>query len=126
MNLSKTENSVIAWLAIAITAIIIYGVTHLPGSGQSHSADPQWAIEHAEFEASHACHDRIRTLLKAPATAQFPSVSEEVVLNRGGGRYTIGTWVDAQNSFGALLRAHYSCEAVTANGSSFVTLAVEK
>jgi hypothetical protein len=123
----KIAHAVIAWIAIAIVAAVIYWVKHLPESEASaHADDPQWLSVHAEDEARYACHDRIKSILKAPSTAEFPSVLDETVVNHGNGDYTVGTYVDAQNSFGATLRSRFTCEAVTSNGTSFLTLAKEQ
>lgn len=50
----------------------------------------------------------VKVVLKAPATAEFPYD------NAGGSieenRYNINAYVDAQNSFGALLRSNYYCK----------------
>ena len=50
----------------------------------------------------------VKTILKAPASAEFPYD------NAGGSieqnRYNINAYVDAQNSFGALLRSNYYCK----------------
>lgn len=54
--------------------------------------------------------------LKSPSTASYGSVfgdyqdPDEVVSDLGGGRYTVIGWVDAQNSFGAILRRPFVCE----------------
>jgi hypothetical protein len=49
--------------------------------------------------------------LKAPSTADFPwySNSEVSVIHRGGGTFDVRSYVDAQNSFGAQIRTHYTC-----------------
>lgn len=53
--------------------------------------------------------DRVKELLKAPATADFPSFSPEFV--SGSGRdFKVAAYVDAQNGFGAKLRNHFTCD----------------
>lgn len=67
----------------------------------------------AEVQAYAACKIFVTERLKAPATAQFPEfedVSWSPVQARDG-RYKIQAWVDAQNSFGALLREKFTCFA---------------
>ena len=46
-------------------------------------------------------------VLKAPATAVFPSFSEMVV-NGSNGHYSVSGFVDSQNSYGATIRSQYS------------------
>jgi hypothetical protein len=67
-----------------------------------------------EFGAQAICEQHIKDELKAPATARF---GDEITrVNLGGGRYRIQSYVDAQNSFGALIRTKYVCDASTADG----------
>lgn len=49
--------------------------------------------------------------LKAPSTAKFPLFSDEdvIISSLSYGEYKISAWVDAQNSFGAMLRTPYKC-----------------
>lgn len=54
-----------------------------------------------------ACRTAVPTLLKAPATAQFPE--EPIVREVAKGVYVASGKVDSQNSFGALLRSSYTC-----------------
>lgn len=50
--------------------------------------------------------------LKAPSTAKFPSFYSDGVVVRGSGdcRFSVTAHVDAQNSFGAMVRTNYSIE----------------
>ena len=56
-----------------------------------------------------ACQQFVEARLKAPATAQFPTVDQAAVHSFGSGRYGVESYVDAQNSFGAMLRSRYAC-----------------
>lgn len=54
------------------------------------------------------CQDKVRTTLKAPATAKFPwNVGVNVTPDRRF--FTVVSYVDAQNAFGAMLRTTYRC-----------------
>lgn len=46
-------------------------------------------------------------VLKAPATAVFPSF-EEMVVNGSSGVYSVSGFVDSQNSYGATIRSNYT------------------
>jgi hypothetical protein len=46
--------------------------------------------------------------LKCPSTAQFPSGVSEFVSDQGGGVFTVRAYVDAQNSFGAMVRTRFT------------------
>lgn len=47
--------------------------------------------------------------LKAPTTAQFPDWTEEnCITSQAGNHWTVTSFVDAQNGFGALIRSDYT------------------
>lgn len=46
-------------------------------------------------------------VLKAPATAIFPSF-DEMVVNGSDGHYSVSGFVDSQNSYGAIIRSNYT------------------
>ena len=48
--------------------------------------------------------------LKSPVSAEFPHQTAEGVniIERGNGKYTVTGYVDAENSFGAKLRHHFT------------------
>ena len=52
--------------------------------------------------------------LKAPASAKVPGFGESQghVIALPDQRYLIESWIDSQNSFGAMIRTHYSAAVV--------------
>lgn len=52
----------------------------------------------------------VKANLKAPSTAEFPGKimeADEWVINKNGTVYTVSSWVDAENSFGAQIRSNF-------------------
>jgi len=51
----------------------------------------------------------IEKQLKAPSTARFASITDEetIIHDLGGDKFTVTSWVDSQNSFGATMRTKY-------------------
>lgn len=47
--------------------------------------------------------------LKSPSTAKFPTFEDSMVIPLGDNRFKISSYVDAQNSFGAMVRTPYTC-----------------
>jgi hypothetical protein len=68
-----------------------------------------------------ACRGWVKGQLKAPSGADF---SGESVTPNGGGQYTVTGYVDAQNSFGAKIRAPFTCVA-TYSGESTRLVSVQ-
>lgn len=55
--------------------------------------------------------DFVKKQLKSPSSAKFAEGIEKVnsVTYLQDGRYNIESWVESQNSFGAMLRTKFSC-----------------
>jgi hypothetical protein len=70
------------------------------------------------YEAFIQCQVAIQNVLKAPKTADFESYANSYVKDEGGNKYTVRVSVDAENSFGAMIRSTFECK-VTRNGSSW-------
>jgi hypothetical protein len=79
------------------------------------------------YMAVQLCRELVRSRLKAPATAVFPDQSfdgmrddYETRFGKSGDGYAqvvVSAYVDAQNSFGALLRTPWSCRVSYTGGS---------
>jgi len=50
----------------------------------------------------------VEHFLKAPGSAKFPSCHASTIENLGNKKYRVTSYVDSQNSFGALLRLNYT------------------
>jgi hypothetical protein len=67
----------------------------------------------------------VRKTLKAPLTAQFPPFDPNMVRINPGCAFTVAGYVDAQNSFGALLRTRYWVRLYpSADGETWTSLSV--
>jgi hypothetical protein len=66
-----------------------------------------------------AAQMEVRLRLKSPSTAQFPHYSPSFVSETGKGQYTVRSYVDAQNSFGATIRTRFLCVLSHVAGVSY-------
>lgn len=73
-----------------------------PGAGQGSSVEA-WRI----------AKDLVRENLKAPSTAKFPWDGTAV---KQGDRWAVQSYVDSQNSFGAMIRTEWGCILAKENG----------
>ena len=64
---------------------------------------------HDESGARIVCRKFVTARLKAPATAEFGPYGTVQVRHLGAGCYEVVGYVDAQNSFGVLIRSDYIC-----------------
>ena len=63
------------------------------------------------------CQPHVKERLKAPSTAEFPSFDYKYQVD--GRTVTIVSYVDAQNAFGATIRANYVCKAAFSGDDPF-------
>lgn len=49
----------------------------------------------------------VRERLRSPSTAEFPPGTSQCRTSHNGGVWTVRSYVDAQNAFGAMLRSDY-------------------
>lgn len=82
-------------------ALVAFGVTACGSSGSA-QIDEQVQRE----DAKSACHKFVKDRLKSPSSAKF---SEEDYTGTDG-VYTFKGAVDSQNSFGAMIRATWTCD----------------
>lgn len=61
------------------------------------------------YDACAYAHVFVKRQLKAPSTAKFPYCSEATIVHDGN-TWTVLSYVDAQNSFGAMLRSEFIAE----------------
>lgn len=76
--------------------------------------------EDDKVDAWQACKRFVEAQLKSPSTADHPTLDFEFI-DHPKGRWTIRSYVDAQNSFGAEVRAKYVCETQYTGGDSWRT-----
>ena len=62
--------------------------------------------------------EEVKNRLKSPSSAKFPInyLGDEVQYERNGDRYTIASWVEAENSFGAMLRQQFMLSTTISGG----------
>ncbi len=61
----------------------------------------------------------VTAALKCPSTANFPPPKDRIfhVFHGNGYKYSVSSWVDSQNSYGAMIRTNFIIDAVI-NGNS--------
>lgn len=67
-------------------------------------------------DAYVACRQFVRDRVATPATAEFPPTSGARITGDGDGPYVVAATVDAENSFGALVRSEFTCTVSRVEG----------
>lgn len=78
-----------------------------PSSSEQYDPAPTNSARHDETTSYVIAQDIVESYLKAPSTAKFCSESECVIHHLGNGEYQVLGWVEAQNSYGAMLRQEF-------------------
>lgn len=85
-------------------------------SGSTNETKESREFQVDEVEAKLQCEDLVKNSLKAPATADFPRNSEWTFTPIDGGLQA-SSYVDSENSFGALVRSNFQCTVTKAEGT---------
>lgn len=62
-----------------------------------------------EKAAFYSSQEYVKQNIKSPSTAKFPPYDKSYVTRFNDSTYVVKSYLDAQNGFGAMLRANYSC-----------------
>lgn len=90
-------------VGLVVITLVVWGIWRL-NSFFATSGVPNWAA------VKVACEAAVRNDLKAPSTAQFPDTLEaqkSIVIKDDTATWV--SWVDAENSFGAMIRTGFEC-----------------
>lgn len=78
-----------------------------PSSSGQYDPAPTNSARHDETTSYIIAQDIVESYLKAPSTANFCRMSECNIQHLGNGEYMVIGWVEAQNSYGAMLRQEF-------------------
>ena len=99
MKISSLKQKILSLFSIVILGVFALG---------SLDDDPNaWKGKKDPIGAYIMMEEFVKKQLKAPASAEFPDYSKAFVKEAENHKYEIQSYVDAQNSFGALIRTKY-------------------
>lgn len=114
-NCGSPTKQKVGCISSLISTIIVLGLFFLGMQTCLDSLDeiPQvpWEQQDSKATAYRMCADWVKERLKSPSTAKFPGVFDGRLddIVRTNQRYFIKSYVDAQNSFGAVVRTNWTC-----------------
>ena len=103
---SKNKKRNIA-IVSALAAVVLVAIFASHGSNRATSENST---------AATAAQQIVRNSLKSPSSAVFKEIT---ILDRKGNKYLIKTALDAQNSFGAMIRGEYLVVLTLTGGTKF-------
>ena len=94
----------------------------------SHShSNSKYSEDETELMIKMYAEDIIKEKLKSPSTAKFPSLSNWSIYESSYNTYSVSSYVDAENGFGAEIRTYFSLTVTTNNGTmSYSDLQVDE
>jgi hypothetical protein len=102
---------------LTVVVLIVAGIIGLIIAGAAHSSSPEGRAEDDRASAQITCEELVKKNVKAPSTASFSDESTD-----GTDPITVTGNVDAENSFGAKVRASFTCTATGTGNNLLVTL----
>lgn len=106
----KKKTNIGAIVGIIFSIVIVITFLVLCNIDPTKSSAPTTESEQSKEVRAFVCSQTaIKSQLKSPATAKFPSVtnSSVVITKISTDKYRVTAFVDSENSFGALVRATY-------------------
>ena len=107
---------------IVLIVVVILGIiasmardsSSSDSESSSSESDYSSTSSSSNFVAYNYAERYVKQNLKSPSTAEFPDVFEksEHINPISDNKYQINSWVDSQNSFGAIIRTKFSCVIV--------------
>ena len=121
MNNSKPKQPVSPGAAVFTIAFffIIFLVFKCSCSQSDTESTNSGNDEHSKIVALTAAQECVTERLKSPSSADFPWGSD-CVTKISDNTYVINSYVDSQNSFGAMLRTNFTCQ-ITLTGNDNYT-----
>lgn len=105
--------------AVSALVLIILGILAVGSSDDGEKKGPD------EIGAFVMSQEFVKGQLKAPSTAEFPWYEESFVEDLGEGRFRVTAYVDAQNTFGAMIRSQYTCVLTSADGEKWILESID-
>ena len=100
-------------LSVLVFSIFVFLALGSTDGGNSNKSPNAWKSEDNSTMAYIMMEDFVKGRLKSPSSAKFPGVfdgRQNHVKYLGNQKYRIVSYVDAQNSFGAMIRMHFTGE----------------
>ena len=124
LALKKNQSWKKALISTGLSFAMFCWAVSLPTPPPQKASQAQ-AVEHDSLSAYVMAQDFVSSQLKSPSTAKFQNYSKDLVQDLGSGRYKISAYVDAQNSFGAMMRNQFTCTVKYVGNKKWVSENVE-
>lgn len=125
MNNSKTKQP--ASPGAVVFTIVFFFIIFLVFKCSCSQTDEQVSDnneQNSKITALTAAQEEVKARLKSPSSADFPWGSD-CVTKISDNTYVINSYVDSQNSFGAMLRTNFTCQITLTGNDNYTCDSVE-
>lgn len=106
-DIKKTRKDIIKLFIVGLIVLLTI-VKFMFGEPSS----SKFSVKTEKLNAYVSCKSLVGNRLKSPRTAKYPlGYKDYVEASEDGNVYTVNSYVDSQNSFGAMIRTPFSCLA---------------
>lgn len=95
-------------LTLFAIIVIVQVVSHFTAPKSTPTPPVEQAQTYSDTEVYVDAKAIIEKALKAPSTAKYPSSSDAKIERSENNRFKVTSYVDSQNSFGAMIRSDWS------------------
>lgn len=106
------------FLALALWASFFLLILSFCSSDSSNRTSVAKPKDHSAL-AQVCAQNEVERNLKSPGTADFPWGMNTTPLGHEGRQFLVSSYVDSQNSFGALMRTEFICDVSIPNPESY-------
>lgn len=103
-SVMKNLNLMLFFLVILIVAFYLFLTSRTPSTPKP-TEDPATPID-----AVIMCEQFVKDNLKAPKTADFQNIYQAESTETTPDSFTVKSYVDSENSFGAMIRTNFKCQ----------------
>jgi hypothetical protein len=100
-------------LLVVFGSLIDQNKTNQENDNSTQQEKKTYSNDYSDLLSAYGfAEDYVKQNVKTPSRAEFPGSSEKIkhTTYLGGNVYYIVSWVDSENSFGAMIRTKFSCK----------------
>ncbi|KND51237.1 MAG: hypothetical protein ABA06_02915 [Parcubacteria bacterium C7867-001] len=102
------KEGILGVVVVIILCVVASQMLNSTPSPVTSSPVQQKSEENSDVDAYIDAQAIVKKALKSPSTAKFPSSSEAKISRAGENIFNVESYVDSQNSFGAMIRSDWS------------------
>lgn len=120
INRHPLQSCLLVIIFIISLSFILTSIDSNNSSTSDNTSKTAPSTDEYKYAAISCAEERVKQVLKSPATADFPKTSEWTISQIDPVNYRLSSYVDAQNSFGALIRTAFSCDVKVTDPNEFL------